>query len=81
VTNAVAHAGTDELSIVLLRMEDPRAVALVVDSSPVPPVRRVPAGLAEHGHGLCLVDALSDRWGWVPRPAGKLVYAILTREA
>lgn len=30
---------------------------------------------------MCPVDALSDRRGWVPRPAGKLVYAILTRQA
>jgi anti-sigma regulatory factor (Ser/Thr protein kinase) len=81
-TNAVTHAGASPFGIEVMRLEGSGAVAVIVtDSSPVPPVKRDPAGLAEHGHGLRLVAALSARWGWTPQDTGKSVYAILTREA
>ncbi|MFD5838704.1 ATP-binding protein [Streptomyces collinus] len=49
----------------------------VSDLDDHPPVYR-PAGIAleEHGRGLCIVDALSEEWGWAPSPpAGKTVWA------
>ncbi|MEU0222423.1 ATP-binding protein, partial [Streptomyces sp. NPDC006265] len=41
------------------------------------------ASLDEHGRGLCIVDALSEEWGWAPTPpVGKTVWARLpTRPA
>lgn len=37
------------------------------------------AALEEHGRGLCIVDALSEEWGWAPSPpAGKTVWARLS---
>ncbi|MFF8941455.1 ATP-binding protein [Streptomyces sp. NPDC014864] len=45
--------------------------------------RAVPApvsgsDLAEHGRGLCIVDALAEEWGWAPHPpTGKTVWAKL----
>ena len=65
-----------------VRLAGPEAVAVMVtDPSPCPPVMRDPAGDNEHGRGLHIVEALSDRWGWQPTPPGKAVYAILMREA
>ncbi|MGW0611431.1 ATP-binding protein [Streptomyces sp. NPDC002788] len=52
----------------------------VSDSQDRPPVC-APAGVAleEHGRGLCIVDALSEEWGWTPTPpAGKTVWARLS---
>lgn len=46
-------------------------------SRPVPD-RPAGPGLAEHGRGLGIVDALAEEWGWTPRPPqGKTVWARL----
>ena len=67
VTNAVAHAGAQAIGLELTRLEGSGAVAIVVtDPSPLPPVKRDPAGDTERGRGLHIVDALSARWGWRP---------------
>jgi serine/threonine-protein kinase RsbW len=86
VTNAIEHAGAPQFGLQVVRLADPEGVAVMVtDSSPLPPVKRDvkrdPAGQAEHGRGLHIVEALSGRWGWRPAGLGKAVYAILTREA
>jgi anti-sigma regulatory factor (Ser/Thr protein kinase) len=82
VTNAVEHAGAQTIGLALTSLEGFRAVAIVVtDPSPMPPVKRDPAGDAERGRGLHIVAALSTRWGWRPQGTGKAVFAILTREA
>ena len=82
VTNAITHTGADTIGLALARLHDPPAVAIVVtDTSPEPPAKRQASDTAECGRGLYLVEALSARWGWEPRDAGKAVYAILTREA
>ena len=47
----------------------------VVDRSPAAPVRRRPAADDLGGRGLLLVKALSDRWGSVFTPGGKVVWA------
>lgn len=78
VTNVVLHAATDA-EISLTRRRDGLAVA-VGDTSPLPIRRRRPVEPDEGGHGLMLVEALSDRWGVLPRhPQGKVAWAILRR--
>jgi anti-sigma regulatory factor (Ser/Thr protein kinase) len=82
VTNAIEHAGAPQFGLQVVRLTGPEAVAVMVtDPSPCPPVKRDPVGDNEHGRGLHIVEALSDRWGWQPAAPGKAVYAILTREA
>jgi anti-sigma regulatory factor (Ser/Thr protein kinase) len=82
ITNAVEHAGAQTIGLELTSLEGSRAVAIVVtDPSPLPPVKRDPAGDTERGRGLHIVAALSTRWGWRPQGTGKAVFAILTREA
>ena len=79
VSNAITHAGARPFGLELLRPHDHDAVMVVVtDPCPLPPVKRDPAGDAEHGHGLLVVEALSASWGWAPRDPGKAVFAILT---
>jgi anti-sigma regulatory factor (Ser/Thr protein kinase) len=81
MTNAVEHAGAQTIGLELTSLDGSRAVAIVViDPSPLPPVRRDPAGDAECGRGLHIVAALSARWGWRPQGTGKAVFAILARE-
>jgi anti-sigma regulatory factor (Ser/Thr protein kinase) len=82
VTNAIEHAGAPQFGLQVVHLADPEAVAVMVtDPSPWPPVKRDLVADNEHGRGLHVVEALSDRWGWQPAPPGKAVYAILTREA
>lgn len=78
VTNVVLHAATDaEISV--SRRPDGLALA-VADTSPLPIQRRRPVEPEEGGHGLMLVEALSDRWGVLPRhPQGKVAWAVLRR--
>jgi anti-sigma regulatory factor (Ser/Thr protein kinase) len=81
VTNAIAHASAQAISLELIRLQDPGAVAVIVtDASPRPPIKLDPAEDAQHGRGLHIVEALSTRWGWAPQSPGKAVFAIFTRE-
>jgi serine/threonine-protein kinase RsbW len=85
VTNAIQHAcgsGTETIGVILLRMRNPEAVAVVVtDPSPEGPVKREPSHHSDHGRGLLIVDELSVWWGWNPGDGGKAVYAILAKAA
>lgn len=82
VTNAITHADASAVGLELTWVEGSGALVIVVtDPCPVPPVKRNPAGDAEHWRGLHLVEALSARWGWRPQDPGKAVFAILTRKA
>jgi anti-sigma regulatory factor (Ser/Thr protein kinase) len=82
ISNAVIHAAAPMVSLELTRLEGFRALAIVVtDPCPLPPVKRNPGKVTEHGRGLHIVEALSARWGWRPQDPGKVVYAILTGEA
>ncbi len=47
----------------------------VHDPDPTPPERRWTGDEEESGRGLHLVWSLSERWGTLPAPGGKLVYA------
>lgn len=53
----------------------------VWDEAPGIPEIRDAGELAECGRGLALVDAIADRWGWLPARgcAGKCVWATLSR--
>jgi anti-sigma regulatory factor (Ser/Thr protein kinase) len=43
----------------------------------VPHLEAEPAGLAEHGHGLRLVDVLADEWGSDGGPDGRTVWFLV----
>jgi len=82
VSNAITHACAPRFDLEVMRMDGFGAVAVMVtDPSPHPPVKRRPDECTTHGRGLLVVDALSVRWGWRPKAPGKVVYAILAREA
>jgi len=83
IANAVTHAPAPVVTLALTWLEGIRGLAIVVtDPSPLPPVKRdLGKDNTEHGRGLHIVEALSERWGWQPRDPGKAVYAILTRNA
>ncbi|MFI8893742.1 ATP-binding protein [Streptomyces paradoxus] len=85
--NAATHAaprasdapGAPEIRLGLL-LDPGHLLVTVSDPDDHPPVYR-PGGidLEEHGRGLCIVDALSEEWGWAPSPpAGKTVWARLS---
>jgi hypothetical protein len=80
VSNAVRHAGT---ALEVRTAVSPRAMRVSVrdEASAWPePVPAVHPGWEwdEHGRGLALVDALSDRWGVLPTAdGGKLVWSQL----
>jgi anti-sigma regulatory factor (Ser/Thr protein kinase) len=84
VSNAVQHAGMDStevITVTLMRVRKPDAMAIVVgDSSPHPPILRETTADSERGRGLQVVDALSVHWGWNPDDGGKEVFAVLARE-
>ncbi|GGW49444.1 ATPase [Streptomyces griseoloalbus] len=83
--NAVTHtapryAGAPDVRLgfrlgpahLLLTVSDPDDHAPVLAPGAV-------SDLEEHGRGLCIVDALSEAWGWTPTPpAGKTVWARLS---
>ncbi len=86
VANAVTHGAAlarerrpnmELLGLRLLRRTG-EVTCAVLDPSVAAPVLRAPAGAAEAGRGLQMVDALSDVWGWSPVAGrGKAVWAIL----
>lgn len=80
--NAVQHGRVPGRDFHLRLVLDTRAGLVrieVADAAggkrpPVAPPSACPDG--ESGRGLFLVDALAERWGWVPRRAvGKIVWA------
>lgn len=80
VTHAVPRAPDGEADVWLaLCLEAGRLMCAVTDPSDRPPVcRRATDSLEENGRGLCIVEAVSEEWGWVRHsPAGKTVWALL----
>ncbi|MET0416245.1 MAG: ATP-binding protein [Actinoplanes sp.] len=83
VTNAIKHAGTG-ISVIVSRRDDGLHIA-VADGErrqPFVPVQRARTpqdiqDLAEDGRGLQVVDGSAVRWGIVPTPEGKVVWATL----
>lgn len=83
VSNAVRHGSTsqaDTITVALMQVQNPSAVAVVVsDSSPRPPAMRELTLENEGGRGLRIVDALTAYWDWRPEGTGKTVFAVLAR--
>ncbi len=80
VTHAVPQAPDGEADVWLaLCLEADHLMCAVTDPSDRPPVYpRATDSLEENGRGLCIVEAVSEDWGWVRRsPAGKTVWALL----
>ncbi|PNG21409.1 ATP-binding protein [Streptomyces cahuitamycinicus] len=85
--NAATHAaprapdapGVPEIRLGFL-LDPSHLLVTVSDPDDHPPVyRSAGIDLEEHGRGLCIVDALSEEWGWAPSPpAGKTVWARLS---
>jgi anti-sigma regulatory factor (Ser/Thr protein kinase) len=77
VTNAIAHAHSPvhlvveaHSSSVVVEVKDATAPTQVV-------VEGEEVSQADHGRGMVLVDALSDRWGWWKVDGGKVVWFAL----
>jgi anti-sigma regulatory factor (Ser/Thr protein kinase) len=77
VTNAILHAHNPvrlvvevQSSSVVVEVQDATAQTQVV-------VEDEEVAEADHGRGMVLVDALSDRWGWWKADGGKVVWFAL----
>ena len=85
VTNAVQHLGdngTKTIGVTITYAGSPAAVTIAVsDSSPRGPIRRDTPPGSEQGRGLQIIEALSAYWGWRQEGGGKVIFAVLTREA
>ena len=85
VTNAVQHLcdnGTQTIEVTITYAESPAAVTIAVsDSSPRGPIRRDMTAGSEQGRGLQIVEALSVHCGWHQEGGGKVIFAVLAREA
>ncbi|MGX1854821.1 ATP-binding protein [Streptomyces sp. NPDC055299] len=80
VTNAVQHARSEVIRLVISR-PGPATVRIgVVDKSKAPPQRHRPGSEDDSGRGLVLVAALADDWGTDPLPWGKRVWSELRRK-
>jgi hypothetical protein len=77
VNNVVAHARTD--MVVLLALQGATMTVAVRDRSPaVPRFSGEPVPVTSYGgRGLLLIDSVATRWGCLPVPDGKVVWAAL----
>ncbi|MFJ7586930.1 ATP-binding protein [Streptomyces sp. NPDC097617] len=79
VSNAITHAGSGSIRVIVTRQAKHVVRLAVVDFSRELPQQREVAGDSEHGRGLAIVAALTDdKWGADPLPWGKRVWAELT---
>jgi anti-anti-sigma regulatory factor len=78
VSNVVEHAGT--MMNLRLAVRDRRLHVAVSDGSSVRPVPSAAVAGAVRGHGLSIVQAIADSWGWLPTEGGKVVWAVLRTE-
>ncbi|SCK49975.1 Anti-sigma regulatory factor (Ser/Thr protein kinase) [Streptomyces sp. WMMB 714] len=77
VTNAVQHARSSAVRVVVSRPSVKSVHVAVVDKSRAEPVRCAAGEDDEGGRGLALVELLADSWGTDPLPWGKRVWAEL----
>ncbi|QOV36990.1 ATP-binding protein [Streptomyces ferrugineus] len=77
LANVVRHCPDRRAAVLILRLPEGRGLRVeVTDASPYPPLSTAVDELADGGRGVVIVDAVTDRWGWVPltdRP-GKTVW-------
>jgi anti-sigma regulatory factor (Ser/Thr protein kinase) len=74
-TNSVRHADSD-FELAILRSREEIRVE-VSDHGHGQPVPRSPTPQEQSGRGLQIVQALSEDWGVIPSPGGKLVWFTL----
>lgn len=74
-TNSVRHARSD-FELAILRSREEIRVE-VSDHGQGQPVPRSPTPREQSGRGLQIVQALSEDWGTIPSPGGKLVWFTL----
>ncbi|AZS70853.1 ATP-binding protein [Streptomyces lydicus] len=80
VTNAVQHARSEVIRLVVSR-PGPATVRIgVVDKSKAPPQHRPSGNEDDSGRGLVLVAGLADDWGTDLLPWGKRVWSELHRK-
>lgn len=79
VANAAMHAHT--MMTVQVRLRPCHVRIAVFDGSGVPAVARPAGSSGTGGRGLRLVSAVSVAWGSTALPAGKVVWAALSRAA
>lgn len=76
VANVVRHVPDRRCTVLILR--EPHGLRVEVAdgvTAPEPPLHaKTPDPLSETGRGLALVEAVTDRWGVEPSPAGKTVW-------
>lgn len=79
--NAVLHARHAAFRVTLRRLGDDRVQVAVIDRSRILPKRVDPDDDEDHGRGLAIVEALSQKWGaepmWWGTAKGKKVWADL----
>lgn len=80
VTNAVLHARSDCLQVVVEVTSDELVVS-VADSDSCRPTMRQPSPDATRGRGLYLLDSLAKQWGVIEWPDGKAVWFTLSAGA
>ncbi|MFI7015450.1 ATP-binding protein [Streptomyces sp. NPDC050164] len=80
-SNAILHARHASFRVTLRRLSDDQVQVAVIDRSSALPRKADPGGDDDHGRGLAIVDALSQRWGaepmWWGTQKGKKVWADL----
>ena len=76
VANAIVHAHS--APVLSLAETGPDLTLRVADDSPKVPVPRSATPDELGGRGLMLVNALADRWGYDPKPSGKVVWVTFT---
>ncbi|AZQ36139.1 ATP-binding protein [Streptomyces cyaneochromogenes] len=77
IANVVRHCPDRRAAVLILRLPEGQGLRVeVTDASACPPLSTAVDELAEGGRGVGIVEAVTDRWGWVPladRP-GKTVW-------
>jgi hypothetical protein len=77
VNNVVAHART-HMTVLLARRGDLMSVAVRDRSAVIPTYTGGPVSPTSYGgRGLLLIDSVSQRWGSLAVPSGKVVWALL----
>ncbi|MGC0423158.1 ATP-binding protein [Embleya sp. AB8] len=75
-TNAVVHTEGGPTSVEVWHLPTTRrALVVISDSSPTPPIHRITQAIDdENGRGLTIVESLSDDCGYVRHDTGKHVW-------
>ncbi|MGY0059697.1 ATP-binding protein [Streptomyces sp. LZ34] len=81
VSNSVEHSGSRVMRVTVSRPAPDRIRLSVVDRSHAKPTQRTASEDDEHGRGLAIVEAVSDRWGTDPLRWGKRVRSELRADA